>query len=340
MRVQDALRGQIFCWQGASSFDIDGTMSRPLRIQFSGAVYHVMNRGIARQATFLDEQDHQSFLSTLSEAHRLWAIEVFSYCLMKNHYHVCLVTPRGNLSRVMRHVDGLYTQRFNRYHRRDGALFRGRYKAILVDKDEYLAQVVRYIHLNPITAGVAQQPEQYRWSSHFHYLKPKGAPKWLNTQEVLEELGASQSFHEFVLSGNEAALERYYQSKRQSPVLGREGFLERVRLARARPDREVPRYQRRVLGINPERVIAKVAGMYGVAEGELLKGHRGQENDARKVAMYLVARCCERTQSETARLFGLGSYGAVGWVCHGVKARMEREKKFRDQIERLTAAIY
>ena len=93
--------------------DIGCTVTRPLRIQFGGAVYHVMNRGTARQATFVDEQDNQAFLSTLGEARRLWAIEVFSYCLMKNHYHVCLSTPKGNLSRVMRHVDGLYTQRFN-----------------------------------------------------------------------------------------------------------------------------------------------------------------------------------------------------------------------------------
>ena len=315
-------------------------MSRPLRVQFGGAVYHVMNRGMARQTTFVDEQDCQAFLSTLGEAHRLWAIEVFSYCLMKNHYHVCLRTPKGNLSRVMRHVDGLYTQRFNRHHKRDGSLFRGRYQAILVDEDAYLAQVVRYIHLNPISAGVVEQPQQYRWSSHFHYLKPKGAPEWLNTDEVLEQLGRSQGFHEFVLSGNEEALEKYYQSKRHSPVLGRQEFVEKLKLVRAKLNREIPRYQRRALEINPERVIAKTARMYGVAKEDLLNGRRGQENEARKVAMYLVRRCCDRTLGETARLFGLGSYGAVGWVCHQVKAQMEREKKFRDRIEGIAAQIY
>jgi putative transposase len=103
-------------------------MSRPLRIQFNGAVYHVMNRGTARQTTFVDEADYQAFLNTLAEAHRLWGIEVFSYCLMKNHYHLCLRTPKGNLSRVMRHIDGLYTQRFNRHHKRDGSIFSVRFK--------------------------------------------------------------------------------------------------------------------------------------------------------------------------------------------------------------------
>ncbi len=111
---------------------------------------------MARQTTFLDEQDYQVFLNTLAEAHRQWGIDVFSYCLMRNHYPVCLTTPKGNLSRVMRHVDGLYTQRFNRSHDRDGPLFRGRYKAILVDADEYLAQVVRYIHLNPVESAMVR----------------------------------------------------------------------------------------------------------------------------------------------------------------------------------------
>ena len=131
-------------------------MSRPLRIQFPEAVYHVMNRGARRQSIFIDDTDYQAFFEVFSEANRLWGIEVFAYALMGNHYHLCLRTPKGNLSRVMRHVDGIYTQQFNRRHGRDGTLFRGRYKAILIEADEYLAAVVRYIHLNAIEAGIVK----------------------------------------------------------------------------------------------------------------------------------------------------------------------------------------
>jgi putative transposase len=310
-------------------------MSRPLRIQYEGAVYHVMNRGTARQRTFIGDQDYQVFLDTLAEAHGLWGIEVFAYCLMRNHYHVCLRTPKGNLARVMRHVDGLYTQRFNRSHRRDGTLFRGRYKAILVDVEEYLNAVVRYIHLNPIEVGIAKSPEDYRWSSHRQYLKPKGAPKWLNTTEVLEQLGGRQVFHEFVLSGNEERLKEFYESGRQSPVLGRDEFVETVRGQVGELAREHPRYQRRRVQAGPDQVIGRVAGMYKISKEDVLRGVRGRENEARKVAMYLVRRCCDQTLQETARLFGLGSYGAVGWGCHGVQSKMQNEKKFRDRIERL-----
>ena len=299
----------------------------------------MMNRDTARQTTFVDDDDYQAFLNTLGEAHRLWGIEVFSYCLMKSHYHLCLRTPKGNLSRVMRHVDGLYTQRFNRSHKRDGSLFRGRYKAILVDEDEYLAQVVRYIHLNPVEAGIVKQPEDYRWSSHLQYLQAKGAPQWLSTEEVLEQLGGRKAFHEFVLSGNEEALENFYNSKRHSPVLGTEEFVEKVRRVEVKLAREIPRYQRRGVQAHPEQVIGRVAGMYGIPKEGVLRGVRGKENEARKVAMYLVMRCCDQTLGETARLFGLGSYGTVGWGCHGVKTRMEREKKFRDRIERIAAEI-
>ena len=121
-------------------------MARPLRIHFPGAVYHAMNRGGSLQRVFLDKQDYEAFLKTMGEVHDRWSVEVFAYCLMGNHYHVCLRTPQGNLSRVMQHLDGLYTQRFNRLHRRDSALFRRRYKAIVVDKDNYLTQVVRRKH--------------------------------------------------------------------------------------------------------------------------------------------------------------------------------------------------
>ena len=210
-------------------------MSRPLRIQFPQAVYHVMNRGRSRQPVFIDDADYQAFFDTLADGYRLWSIEVFAYALMGNHYHLCLRTPKGNLSRVMRHVDGLYTQRFNRHHRRDGTLFRGRYRAILVDADEYLAAVVRYIHLNPVEAGLAKMPEDYLWASHRYYVQAKGSPGWLDTAQALEQIGGRQAFHEFVLSGNEESLKQFYKAKRQSPILGNEAYVERIREMRVPP---------------------------------------------------------------------------------------------------------
>ena len=125
-------------------------MPRPLRVEYPGAVYHVMNRGLARQAIFRTPADYELFLQVLAETHTMWGVEVFAYCLMKNQYHLCLRTPTANVGRVMRHINGLYTQRFNRAHRRAGPLFRGRYKAIVVEVEPYLASVIRYIHLKPV----------------------------------------------------------------------------------------------------------------------------------------------------------------------------------------------
>lgn len=307
-------------------------MARPLRIQYPGAVYHVMNRGGSRQKVFVDEQDYAAFLKTVGEIHDRWGVELFAYCLMGNHYHLCLRTPEGNLSRVMRHLDGLYTQRFNRLHRRDGALFRGRYKAIVVDKDAYLAQVVRYIHLNPVEAGLVQAPEAYVWSSHRSYLRPKGLPKWLRTKEVRGEFRSVGAFHEFVLEGNEEALEEFYKKGRQSPVLGDEAFRERLMEKPVPIDREHPRHERAVVRPSVDKVLKILARAYGVRVEELVKGRRGKNNEARKVGMYLVKELCDRTLQEVAKRFGTGSYGAVGWACHQVVSKMESDAKFRRQV--------
>ena len=314
-------------------------MSRPLRIQYPGAVYHVMNRGRARQPTFLGEADDQAFLDTVAEAHRLWGIEVFAYSLMGNHYHLCFRTPRGNLSRVMRHIDGLYTQRFNRRHGRDGTLFRGRYKAILIDAEEYLAAVVRYIHLNAVEAGWVKMPEDDRWASHRYYIQAKGAPGWLDTVPALEQLGGRQAFHEFVLSGNEESLKRYYASKRQSSILGSEAFIEQVRHSGAPAAREHPRYERRVIEVGPERVVNEVARCYKVAREEIFQGVRGRENEARKVALYVVKHCCDRTLSEIAKYFGMGNYSTVSWHCRAIASRLAKEKRLRGKVQKIIANI-
>ena len=307
-------------------------MARPLRIQYPGAVYHVMNRGGARQKIFLEKEDYEASFKSIREIHERWRVEIFAYCLMGNHYHICLRTPEGNLSRVMRHLDGLYTQRFNRMHRRDGALLRGRYKAIVVDKDSYLAQVVRYIHLNPLEAGLVREPQGYGWSSHRFYLRPKEAPKWLRPEEVMGEFASITAFHGFVLEGNEQALEEFYKKVRQSPVLGDEEFRERLIEKPLRVDREHPRHERAAVRPSVDKVLKALAKIYRVKVKDLLTAKRGKQNEARKVGMYLIKELCDLRLQEIAERFGTGSYGAVGWACHGVTSRMESDATFRDRV--------
>ena len=145
-------------------------MSRPLRIEYPGAWYHMMNRGRRAENIFSNKADHTTFLELLIESAEMWNVRIAAYCMVPNHYHILLQTPDANLSRFMRHVDGVYTQRFNRSHQFFGQLFSGRYKSILIDADNYLLQLVRYIHRNPLQAGMVNKMEAYKWSSHKGYV--------------------------------------------------------------------------------------------------------------------------------------------------------------------------
>ena len=163
-------------------------MPRPLRIEYENACYHVMNRGRSHQNIYNDKVDYQIFLAILAEAHKRFRVQIQSYCLMSNHYHLLIKTPEGNLGRAMRHINGIYTQRYNRLHKMDGSLFKGRYKAILVEQDSYQLQLSRYIHRNPIEAGMVEKLEDYLWSSYPNYLGKVKLPEWLYPQEVLAQL--------------------------------------------------------------------------------------------------------------------------------------------------------
>jgi len=140
-------------------------MSRPLRIEYPYAWYHVMNRGRRYEAIFEDKNDYSAFIELLQDSIDIFHIKVAAFCLMQNHYHLLIQTPEGNMSRSMRHINGVYTQRFNRIHGYDGHLFRGRYKSILIDADSYLLQVMRYIHREKEkgTGKLCLTSAQYYW---------------------------------------------------------------------------------------------------------------------------------------------------------------------------------
>ncbi|MEK7287943.1 MAG: transposase [Elusimicrobiota bacterium] len=200
-------------------------MARPLRLEFEDAYYHLMNRALEGRRIFETDRDHEYFLSLLLDISDRWKVKIFAYCLMGNHYHLFAQTPMGNISRVMRHVDGLYAQYFNRTRKRDGPLFRGRFKAILVEAESYLLTLVRYIHLNSVKAGLADDPSSYPWSSHRLYMAPDKEILWLERETVMLNFNNAEKFDDFVCQGNDRSIEAFYKRKRYSPFMGSESFI-------------------------------------------------------------------------------------------------------------------
>jgi chromosomal replication initiation ATPase DnaA len=142
-----------------------------------------------------------------------------------------------------------------------------------------------------------------------------------------------------VLSGNEESLEEYYKGQRRSPILGGEAFIERVKQPATMLAREYPRYERRAVQADPEKVMRKIVEQYNVKREEIFRGVRGRENEARKVAMYLVKRCCDRTLPEIADYFGTNGYATISWNCRVLESKMAKDMKFKDRIEKIAASI-
>ncbi|EHK8998501.1 transposase [Vibrio vulnificus] len=204
-------------------------MSRPLRVEYAGALYHVTSRGNARQPIYLEESDFELFIETLSDVCARFNWVIHSFCLMTNHYHLLIETPDGNLSKGMRQLNGVYTQSFNRKHKRVGHLFQGRYKSILVDKESYLLEVGRYILLNPVRAAMVESVEEYSWSSWPHICGEKPSPEWLATEQTLLMFGkqrkrAISKYHQFVSDGAGKSL---WGDLKKQIFLGPDEFVER-----------------------------------------------------------------------------------------------------------------
>lgn len=225
-------------------------MARPLRIEFPGAVYHVTSRGNARSDIFTDDSDRQIFLSVLGQTVKRFNWLCHAYCLMGNHYHLLIETPEGNLSAGMRHLNGVYTQAFNRIHHQDGHLFKGRFKSVLVEKESHLLELCRYVVLNPVRAAMVERPEQHPWSSYLPTLGKAAMPEFLCTEWVLANFSATlaearRRYRQFVKEGM-GLQESPWEKLCGQVILGTETFVEQVRerFSGKEEIREIPRQQR------------------------------------------------------------------------------------------------
>ena len=206
-------------------------MTRPLRLEFEGALYHITSRGDRREAIYESDADRSGFLSLLGSVCDSYNWACHSYCLMSNHYHLLVETPEANLSRGMRQLNGVYTQDFNRRNRRCGHVFQGRYESILVDKENYLLELTRYIVLNPVRAGMVKGPQDWPWSSFRAIVGLAERPAWLQNDWLLSAFGnnkadAIERYIKFVSDGMHHA--SIWSDLKQQIYLGDDLFIHRV----------------------------------------------------------------------------------------------------------------
>lgn len=319
-------------------------MSRPLRIEYAGAWYHVMNRGRRREKIFLSPLDHETFIKVLQETAEGWNLKIAAYCLMPNHYHLLVQTPEGNISRCMRHVNGVYTQRFNRLHEKDGQLFRGRYKAVLVEEDSHLLEVLRYVHRNPLRARLAKNLNDYPWSSHHGYLSAAKKWGWLHKNFPLAMLSDKRSrqktaYLDFVSQSEPKEIKRFYSLKNLPSVLGQDSFKAWVKekFKDLSFQKEIP--ESRSLAPTAADIISAVCQYFKVKEAVITRSKRGTENLPRDVAIYLVRRSCRETLAGVGQHFGIGNYSTVSSAIERVKARKDSDKKLRKHISNIEAIL-
>jgi len=299
----------------------NAAMARQLRIQYDGAIYHITCRGNEQRDIFRDDDDRKEFLSTLERSLTIYSVKLYTYVLMRNHFHLLVETPLGNLAEFMRHFNISYTGYFNRRHRRVGHLYQGRYKSILVDKDAYLSVLSRYIHLNPVRVrALAKRPLEerrrhlstYPWSSLPGYLDKKKCESFVDYSMILADFGGEteqarteyrKRLHTDLSEGIDLS-----EGTVASGILGTEGFVTWVKetFLRGKAKREQPSAE--VI----HRIWSREAILKAVEKetGKDVETIKRDKSDLRRMTMELLYRHGRLKGPEIGAIFGI-DYSSV-----------------------------
>jgi putative transposase len=311
-------------------------MARPLRIEYEGAFYHVTARGNERKPVFFASSDYRRFKEYLKEAQDKHHCLLHAYVLMTNHYHLLIETPEGNLGRVMHFINASYTNHFNRKHQRSGHLFQGRYKAILVDKDNYLLQLSLYLHLNPVRAGVVSRPEAYPYSSYSSFIA--GKEDNLVSRDLIwgmispDPKDAPKQYRRFVESVMDEEVENPLKSTFGGVILGGQRFVKEA-LARLKEETLEDK------DISHGSELRRVSGMGDVIAAVCTRFHLGREvflenpGDLRDITIFLLKKHTGMTNRQISQLPGFPNYSAVAKAYQRFSARLKREDSLCETIE-------
>ncbi|NND91134.1 MAG: transposase [Granulosicoccus sp.] len=275
-------------------------MARKPRIHFSGAVYHVILNGLDQQAIFKSVADRRAWESLVEEGAGRFGHTLHAYCWAKDHVQMAIEVGDAPLSKIMQNLSFRYTRHFNKQHQRNGALFHGRYKAILIDPDEYLNDLVRYIHNNPVRNGRAKTAESAKWTSHQAYLHAASRPGWLTTQRVLSSFGktdkvASAAFARFVDAGRgEGERKDLLRGSDGGRLLGDAKFTRKA----LKPAKVKPRL------MTPNQLVKRICKAEGIKEATLQNASRARrESRLRQIITYLAVELEVATLTDMAQRF-------------------------------------
>lgn len=348
-------------------------MARALRVEFPGAWYHVTARGNERRAISRSGADRRRFLELLEESSARFAIRVHAYVLMANHYHLILETPRGELSRAMQWLNGSYTVWFNRRHRRSGHLFQGRFKAILVDHEEWGAELSRYVHLNPVRvtrfglgkaeragqragwAGAASREliaerrealRQFQWSSYRAYIGLEKAPPWLWITKLRDMLGgprgkSAQTYRAYVEEAiRDGLAESPLEKVEAQLVLGGAELVGKVRRLLGRERRREQTGARVLRRREFEEVVAVVSAL----KGEAWEDFRDRYGDwGRDLALWLARTHCGMKLAELGQRAGGIDYATVSVAMARWRKRTAKDRALlkleKRALQRLNAKM-
>ncbi len=309
-------------------------MTRPLRINFKNAVYHIIARGNRKEKIFYSDEDKKLFQEKMNKTFQKYSLICYAYCLLDNHYHLFLKTPKANLSQGMHYLNASYANYFSAKYRLSGPLFQGRYKSILVDQDQYALVLSAYIHLNPYRAQIKDWID-YPASSLLDYLgKRKSLIENINTQFILQQLHPqlhqSRPLYLQYLQNN-LKLKYPKEEIRYSIALGSETFLKKIEqhISSYGKDREI-QATNSILHETPENMIALVSNTFQISLEDILAKRRG--NNYRILALYLIKNYTSLSLKEIGKIFSM-DYTAVSQAARRFEDRMSKDKSLKKKVE-------
>jgi REP element-mobilizing transposase RayT len=315
-------------------------MARPLRIQYAGAFYHIMCRGNKGNAIFVDSADRNKFLHMCAESLDIYEVTLFAFVLMQNHFHLILQTQRPNLSEFMRRFNICYTGWFNYHHGTYGHLYQGRYKSLLIDADNYLLTLSRYVHFNPLRLRKSQTKnfqstwhalQQYKWSTLPGYIKASKAIDFVSYDMILKMVGGRKSYQRFIIDGLKKDIENPLDDVKHQVILGNDSFVQSIRNSHTDKGspREQPVYRRiKKEPVAPDTIIDFVAEHLGLSRKSLVR--RNHNGVARGIVSELLYRFSALTLREIGNILGV-DYSSV----YKSRQRFKKMMLEREQIARI-----